>query len=384
MATDVSSGIGFVRFWAAAPALDVVALCRSHSDQNKLAGAATDGKNTLHTNTHDGSKERAGDATEDLRQPQEQDVQENGKTLNILLLGLGDIHHILFTASRLWKETNRGYRIHFFVHEEAPEVLARHLLLLDVVNDTAMSLREKTETFIDLYANSRLLPKTVAYIHERQTLLTDFVCEEQPHPLDALVDLSHLKHRQRDEIQEVMTAWHPAVQFDVDALREQRLRHCYGQRFDYKVNLMDWNYQMNLSPMVPILHWRQYKRFALTGVTFETRLADHTDPNRTLSSYTKATDTKRGQNVKVRGFWGDIVNGPFYAYGAETRQRYRDRLFRKVGDSQRYNSHDIMTFNLSSILYSLEEMRVSLRRAKAKFGCWMQTQFRRATAREQS
>ncbi|CBZ53774.1 GH22156, related [Neospora caninum Liverpool] len=283
--------IGFVRFWAAAPALDIVALWRRHCGKDISAECAAKDETTDPTNDSGGTTDPSGQ------------VEENEKDLSILLLGIGDVQHILFTAARLWKEKNRAYRVHFFVHEEAPEVLARHLLLLDIVNDTSMSLREGT----------RISQRKLSIL---PPVWCSFVCEERPHPLDALADLSHLKHRQRDEIQEVLAAWHPAVQFDLEALRDQRLRHCYGQRFDYKVNLMDWNYQMNLCPM-----------------------------------------TKRGQSVKVRGFWGDIVNGPFYAYGAETRQCYRDRLYRKIGDSQRYNSHDIMTFNITSILYNLQEQR---------------------------
>nr|CEL67767.1 TPA: GH22156, related [Neospora caninum Liverpool] len=285
--------IGFVRFWAAAPALDIVALWRRHCGKDISAECAAKDETTDPTNDSGGTTDPSGQ------------VEENEKDLSILLLGIGDVQHILFTAARLWKEKNRAYRVHFFVHEEAPEVLARHLLLLDIVNDTSMSLREGT----------RISQRKLSIL---PPVWCSFVCEERPHPLDALADLSHLKHRQRDEIQEVLAAWHPAVQFDLEALRDQRLRHCYGQRFDYKVNLMDWNYQMNLCPM-----------------------------------------TKRGQSVKVRGFWGDIVNGPFYAYGAETRQCYRDRLYRKIGDSQRYNSHDIMTFNITSILYNLQEQRVN-------------------------
>ncbi|PFH37294.1 hypothetical protein BESB_037520 [Besnoitia besnoiti] len=359
MAADVSSGLGFIRFWASASALDAVDLCRRHRDETALVDGKVKFTADVPKCIRSANDESACSAAQAVGQLIDERNEESQQSLHILLLGLGDLHHVLFTVSRLWKPENRGHRLHFFVHEDAPEVLARHLLLLDMVNDRTLSFREKTDTFLDVYANTRLLPKTVDYIRNRQPRLTDFVCSEHPHPLDGLVDLTHLKHRQRDDIQEAMEAWHPAVKFDLEGLRDQRLRHFYGQRFDYKVNLMDWNYQMNLSPMVPIIHWRQYKRFALTGVAFEARLADHAEPNRTLSSYTRATDTKRRQSVKVRGFWADIVSGPFYAYGAETRHRYRDRLFRKVGDQQRYSTHDIATFNLTSMIYGIQEMNVS-------------------------
>ncbi|PHJ20042.1 hypothetical protein CSUI_006125 [Cystoisospora suis] len=346
MATDVSSGLGFVRFWASAPALDICKVLKQHGVEPPRDNGPQPAKHGC-DGPNDGCR-GPGEATEN--KPGEDD-----KAVNVLLLGLGDLHHVLLTASRLWKHERRSAQLHFFIHEEAAEVLARHVLLLDVINDTALSLRDRTEAFLDIYANCRLLSKTAANIQQRQAYLTDFVCGERFHRLSNLLDLSHLKHRQRDEIQEAIETWHTLIKFDVDTLRDQRLRHCYAERYDFKVNLMDWNYQMNLAPSASIIHWRQYKRFALTGIAFDARLAEQTEPNRTLASYTAATDKKRGQSVKVRGFWGDIVNGPFCAYGVETRQCYKDRLFRKINQQHRYHTQDIATFNLTSIIYGLQE-----------------------------
>lgn len=38
-------------------------------------------------------------------------------------------------------------------------------------------------------------------------------------------------------------------------------------------------------------------------------------PNRTLSSYIPGKKKKTGTSIMVRGFWGDIINSPYFAFG---------------------------------------------------------------------
>ncbi len=40
-----------------------------------------------------------------------------------------------------------------------------------------------------------------------------------------------------------------------------------------------------------------------------------------------------GNLVEVRGFWGDIVNSPYFSFGIETHAKDRGRLF-KIASSQ--------------------------------------------------
>jgi len=142
--------------------------------------------------------------------------------------------------------------------------------------------------------------------------------------------------------------------FDVEALREQRLRGLYQTRYDHRVNLMDWTYTMHIKPLAPIIHWLQYKQFCLTGVSFETRLAPHTHPNPTLAAYIPAKDRRRQQSVLVRGYWGDVVNSPFMSFGIDTDTQDKDRLWRTVNKEQRHNAQEVSKFNLTAWLNELE------------------------------
>jgi dynein assembly factor 3 len=55
----------------------------------------------------------------------------------------------------------------------------------------------------------------------------------------------------------------------------------------------------------------------LTGIAFETRLSTGMTPNRTLSSFIPGKKKKSGDKIMVRGFWGDIINGPYIPLGME-------------------------------------------------------------------
>ncbi|KAL8446386.1 hypothetical protein Emag_004752 [Eimeria magna] len=49
---------------------------------------------------------------------------------------------------------------------------------------------------------------------------------------------------------------------------------------------------------------------------FDSGTAAGLQPNKTLAAYVKGKDKKEGTNVMVRGFWADVVSGPFFAHGA--------------------------------------------------------------------
>ncbi|XP_030617170.1 dynein assembly factor 3, axonemal isoform X3 [Delphinapterus leucas] len=65
-----------------------------------------------------------------------------------------------------------------------------------------------------------------------------------------------------------------------------------------------------------VIHTSEFRRWRDTGVAFELRdsSAYHV-PNRTLASGRLLSH--RGERVAARGYWGDIVTGPFVAFGIE-------------------------------------------------------------------
>lgn len=69
----------------------------------------------------------------------------------------------------------------------------------------------------------------------------------------------------------------------------------------------------------------------MIGVGFETRLANNTTPNRTLSSFIPGKKKKTGDSIMIRGFWGDIVNSPYANFGYEVaNEEDKEKFFRKL------------------------------------------------------
>lgn len=118
--------------------------------------------------------------------------------------------------------------------------------------------------------------------------------------------------------------------------------------------MMDWDFQNCLKPCCGIIHWLHYKEFGHTGVAYETRLASYDTPNRTLASYTEAKDRSKGTTIMQRGFWGDIINSPYHAFGTTTHPKDFDRLFRTSSAQYRQHETDIAEFNLVAMLSEME------------------------------
>eukprot|EP00743_Colponemidia_sp_Colp-15_P008071 GILK01008746.1.p1 GENE.GILK01008746.1~~GILK01008746.1.p1 ORF type:complete len:482 (-),score=68.77 GILK01008746.1:215-1660(-) len=308
---DIIEAIGFAPMWGNSPAVDLL------------------------------------DAFKLLHRPETADCH------NILVSGSADIRHVLKTAARCHR--HGANQIHIYLHDPKTEVVARHLLFLFLVNDTALSLRERVELFLDLYGNSLIREKSSNYVSDKVQALTRLVCEDaRAGSLKELVDLSLLKYKERDELESIIHGWAATVPFDVESLRDQRLRHHYGVRFDFRANVLDWDYQMKLRPLASIIHMVHYREWRQTGVAFETRLATYTCPNRTLASYTEGKDKKRSTSVLVRGFWADIVNSPYIGFGVHAPLPEAARLFKKRNEQHLHTAVDVSDFNLTAYLHEME------------------------------
>jgi hypothetical protein len=100
-----------------------------------------------------------------------------------------------------------------------------------------------------------------------------------------MFDLSEIKFKEIDELVEIFKSWNSKVKFDIELHRDQRLRYLFGKRYDYRTNLIDWDYQMGVKPVVPIVHWYHYRDWRNTGVAFEQGFSRYIQSNRTLGSY---------------------------------------------------------------------------------------------------
>jgi len=193
------------------------------------------------------------------------------------------------------------------------------LLFLTIICETQLSMRERTELFLDLYGNTLIRSRTAYYLDEIAVELSRLITEHRKctSVLKELVDFETLKFKERDDVEDIINTWRLSVPFDIESMRDQRLRAYFKTRYDVRKNLLDWDYSFNIKKFTNFVDRERYIRFRMTGVAFETRLSEGHAPNRTMSSYIEGKKKKSGDSCLVRGFWGDIINSPYIPLGIE-------------------------------------------------------------------
>lgn len=68
--------------------------------------------------------------------------------------------------------------------------------------------------------------------------------------LNKFIDFSNLSFREIDEISQILKAYDLRVPFDIEKYRDDRLRYHYKDRYDYRDNLIDWDYVYKLKDHV--------------------------------------------------------------------------------------------------------------------------------------
>lgn len=53
-------------------------------------------------------------------------------------------------------------------------------------------------------------------------------------------------------MEDVFKTYLKRVPFDIEKLRDQRLRHHFAERYDFRRNAVDWDYQFHLKDKVSI------------------------------------------------------------------------------------------------------------------------------------
>lgn len=362
-ASDGSDAIGFLQFWGLSPALDLLGDEQAAAWGPAAVGTSPGGMYSKNKEQdpdevesqkwqEEISAEMESDAAAGKEFPKEHPLPDGDEPLNVLVAGGADIRHVLKTVARR-KQSAAGRKLRFFLHERDHEVHARHMLLLQVINNTSMTIRERMETLLSVLGNTLIREKDSGYVSDIAREFIEIVTDESSHPLTNVIDLSHLKFKDRDILQDAFKGWDQAVPFDIEALRDQRCRGYYRDRYDHRKNLMDWDYTNFIKESAGIIHWYHYKEFGFTGVAFETRLASYSTPNRTLASYTEAKGTK-GTTVQVRGFWGDIINSPYHGFGTTAQPEDKARLFKISGQLYKHNETDIAEFNVTALLNEME------------------------------
>ncbi|PFX30585.1 Dynein assembly factor 3, axonemal [Stylophora pistillata] len=303
----MADGFGAITWWGFSPALDLQG--RYQSLASKLKG--------LNISEPDASNKQ-------------------GKC-NILLIGAGDCRHILKTIVHSYRRVKRELCI--FVVENNLELYARHLLLLSIALEPKkkLGLQEKTELFLELFGNSLVRPQASDYLQQKSSefikMVTDSDYLEAHLPV---FNFSQLKFKERDQLESIFKFWRnsdPKI-FDICRHWDERLRQYLAVRYDSRENIYDWDYSMKLSKK---------------GVAFELRSdSTYEVTNRTLAS--GIIIKKDGERVARRGYWGDIINSPYLAFGTESEE---ESLFQTSNGQHVKTATNVSEYNITAFMHEI-------------------------------
>ena len=191
----------------------------------------------------------------------------DGEPVRILLVHPGDIRHIITTLSKRRRNYLRGRPIHFYLLESTVEIKARDILLLEVLNDFEVPIRQRANIFLEIYGNVKVQDRTNRYIEQLGYQLVDLVAHGQGRQED-VIDLSSLKYRETDELENVFKSYSRSNVFDIDSLWNQWLRAYYAERYDSRKSLADWDWQYSIRETASIVHLKLFKDWRMTYVLF--------------------------------------------------------------------------------------------------------------------
>ena len=267
----------------------------------------------------------------------------------ILLLGAGDPRHILAASVE-------PIPVNWFVHENSSLTLGRLLLFLCAANDGALGgARERAELFLSLYANVLVRDRDLQYVRKVAAILVDLLTESGTDVgnFRQLFDFGCLKQRERDALQATLERWRTCNSQSTAFL--DRLVNFFKSRFDFRENLLDWQYQTVARLHCPVLHWAEYRRFGLSGVAYEPRLAACLVDNPTVMA------PKSRQAMNENAYPGDIGN---CALSNFARRSYnandQERLFRRVNGVAKSTAAQVAEYNVTALLAAADKQTFSL------------------------
>ena len=282
----------------------------------------------------------------------------NKDPVNVLLSNSNDLRHFIFTIYKLFvnqKEKGVEFRpINFYIHEDHLEVLCRDLLFIHLLTDRNKSIIERCEMLMEIYGNCLLPSRTIDYINIVYKLLISFICQDKKcQPVyKNILDLSCLTHKQIDSMQEIFSSYDSKCPYDIEKYRNDRVRYCLKDRYDYRKNIYDWDYNMNIQNFAPIIRLRYYIFWRENGIAFVMRINQYKFPNRTLACYIEGKKKQGHDSCMVRGYWGDIVNSPYLGYGLELETKdeisyfYANNKIDYLRDSQDVTEYNLVKFLL--------------------------------------
>ncbi|KAJ3193319.1 hypothetical protein HK101_005040 [Irineochytrium annulatum] len=280
--------------------------------------------------------------------------EEREDDAKFLLVGCKDARHIIKTVALAKRHRRR--KTNFYVTESQAPLLARTVLLFSLFFDTSdgLSVTDRAQMFLEVFGNTRLRQKTFDTVAERSKTLSSLLCDSDGIFADSF-DFSRLKYRERDDIDLVWKFWrNDKIMFNIDALWEYRLRNLYKERFDNRMEVIDWDYHIKLAKRTKYIQKPEFTSWRSKGTAFSIRSAPLAQPNRTMA--TVDIMKVNGSSATKWGYFNDVVMGPFANYGVtcEDPEMLKTRNDAVIHDDLKVT---LLSCDSSAVMSKLESQR---------------------------
>ena len=102
------------------------------------------------------------------------------------------------------------------------------------------------------------------------------------------------------------------------------------------------------------LNAHEYGDWRETGLAFRLTRQDYTQPNRTLTSAFVFQDSNGSKQAR-RGYWGDIITGPFITHGLIPIDNNDSQMQAKANDKFIKTATDVSEYNILKLLNQIQE-----------------------------
>lgn len=313
---DKLNELGFINFWGYTPALNIfndedvfinekineaILIAKNNNDnqsyKNKIQKVEKEVSNKLDIKKLIESKKNL---------IKNESSSKDDEKIKVLLSNNLDFRHIIKTLNCLnekivkYKKENKSnsefkIEIDFYFFETFQENLVRTILLFYLFLSEDFSNIEKIDMFLEIYGNTLITEKSANFISNSIPDLSKIIYsiegnkkEENSELLKKMTDIfdfSNLNYKDLDNMKEIIDSYHEKTEFNIEKLREERLRYLFKERYDFRENLIDWDYQMKTREFVDFMGYNIYKKFRLSGISFEKYNTKYNKSNKTLSSY---------------------------------------------------------------------------------------------------
>ncbi len=204
---------------------------------------------------------------------EKKDSDGHDRPMNILLVKPSDPRHIIHTLAKRLKHSDgttgtcTTSPLNIYILESEIEVLARHLLLLDIYLDSssirlrgedtklpsAIPIRHRASLYLETF-NSTISKRCNDYIVQASSRLRELIFIDNDRDdcdggrfLGKVVNFDWMKQKQLDRLEDIFKSWggndttqkscsraeDDYCNDDIGLLRDHRLRSYYGARYDW-------------------------------------------------------------------------------------------------------------------------------------------------------